>query len=149
MEFSGSGNATDSPPEPILSGEAIANIIVTLLAVVTLASAMCIIAQRFQRQEHNDRVRMAKERNRQIDRQLAAAKARQERQVDEVFRGLNQQRQAAQITQTGEEVLPDVVEEPPLERSSLEKMSEESTVVHTARESLVMLVQPTSSTEQT
>ena len=76
---SGSGassmNSTDSDIDsPPLSREAIANISASGLALLVMGSALCYLLMCFNREERMQRVRMAQERNRQITRQMEAAK---------------------------------------------------------------------------
>lgn len=69
------GNSTTT--EPVLTGEAIANISASLVAICVLSSVLCYLFLFFNKQERMVRVRTALERNRQIDRQIAEARARQ------------------------------------------------------------------------
>ena len=71
----GGGNGTNS--EPVLSADAIANITASSVAVFLIAAMVCYLWQCFDRRQRLDRIRMALERNRQIEKQMAAAKARQ------------------------------------------------------------------------
>ena len=69
-EESGSGSGGGPP----LSKEAIANIASTAAAMAVLGGAICYLLLCFDRQERMERVRTAQERNRQITRQLEAAR---------------------------------------------------------------------------
>ena len=77
-EYSNStaGNSTAGP----LSANAIANITASGLAVVIIAALACYLLMCFDREERMNRATVAIERNRVIDRQLAAARARQQQQ---------------------------------------------------------------------
>ena len=81
-EGSGSGNGTDSG-EPALSAEAIANISATALGLFVMGCALCYLIMCFNREERMQRVRMAQERNRQITRQIEAAKQKRRAQQQE------------------------------------------------------------------
>ena len=66
------------PPTPILTADAITNIVVSVLAVILLTGLLCYLMITFNQVEHRTRVRTALERNKQIDRQIAASRARQQ-----------------------------------------------------------------------
>ena len=70
---SGSGDS-DASSEPGLGGEAIANIASSAAALAVLGGAICYLLMCFNKQERMQRVRAAKERNRQISRQLEASR---------------------------------------------------------------------------
>lgn len=76
----GSGSGSGSRDEPPLSPEAIANITATAAAVAVIGSAMCYLIMCYNKDERMQRVRMAQERNRQIARQIEAAKQRKRAQ---------------------------------------------------------------------
>lgn len=86
-DVSGSGmdpNSTADPstgPDPVLSGSAIANITGSAAAILIICSVMCYLGLVYNKQERMLHVRTALERNRQIDRQIAAAKARQQQKA--------------------------------------------------------------------
>ena len=73
---------TTAPPssEPILTANAIANIVLSGLAIIFLSSVLCYLMATFNQVEHRTRVRTSLERNKQIDRQIAATRARQQQQ---------------------------------------------------------------------
>lgn len=71
---------TDTPPTPILTPDAIANIILSGVAVVFLTTVLCYLMATFNQVEHSTRVKTALQRNQQIDRQIAAARAHQKEQ---------------------------------------------------------------------
>ena len=75
------GNGTSS--EPALSANAIANITASSVAVFLIGAMLCYLWQCFDRRQRMQRVRMALERNKQIERQMAAAKARQKQRLEE------------------------------------------------------------------
>ena len=76
MEAENEG-ANGTRSEPALSTDAIANITASSVAVFLIAAMVCYLWQCFDRRQRMDRIRMALERNRQIEKQMAAAKARQ------------------------------------------------------------------------
>lgn len=82
-EGSGSGSENGTDSEPVLSTEAIANISVSALALFVMGSALCYLLLCFNREERMQRVRMAQERNRQITRQIEAAKQKRRAQQQE------------------------------------------------------------------
>lgn len=67
---------TTPQPPPILSGSAIANIICGVLAIAFLTGYLCYLMYSFSKNERKSRVRTALQNNRQIDEQIARAKAR-------------------------------------------------------------------------
>lgn len=69
---------TGAPPIPILTTDAIVNIVASVLAVIFLTTVLCYLMITFNQAEHRTRVRTALERNKQIDRQIAASRARQQ-----------------------------------------------------------------------
>ena len=71
---------TMAPPTPILTPHAIANIVSSGVAVIFLTVVLCYLMITFNQVEHRTRVRTALQRNKQIDRQIAAARARQQQQ---------------------------------------------------------------------
>ena len=75
---SGSGrqDSTDSP----LSGEAIANITATVFGVSVIGAALCYLLLCFNKDSRIQRVRMAQERNRQINKQIEAVKQKKRAQ---------------------------------------------------------------------
>ncbi len=78
-----STNGTNSDNDPILSAEAIANITATGVAICIISSVLCYLYLCFNKYERMDRVRMALERNRQIERQLAAARERERKEKEQ------------------------------------------------------------------
>lgn len=76
----GSGSGGGSSHEPPLSPEAIANIAATAAALAVIGSALCYLMMCYNRDERLQRVRMAQERNRQISKQIEAAKQRKRAQ---------------------------------------------------------------------
>ena len=74
-EMYGEGNTTTSPPPtPILTAEAIANITVTGAVIIFIVVGIGILFCTVDKCEHQLRVKTALERNKQIDRQMAADK---------------------------------------------------------------------------
>ena len=73
---SGSGSGSDPP----LSGEAIANITASVLGISVIGAALCYLMLCFNKDSRLQRVRMAQERNRQITRQIEAAKQKKRAQ---------------------------------------------------------------------
>lgn len=67
-------------PTPILTPDAIANIVLSGVAIIFLTAVLCYLMITFNQVEHRTRVRTALQRNKQIDRQIAAARARQQQQ---------------------------------------------------------------------
>lgn len=76
----GSGSGRGSSDEPPLSTEAIANITATAAALAVIGSALCYLMMCYNKDERLQRVRMAQERNRQITKQIEAAKQRKRAQ---------------------------------------------------------------------
>ncbi len=76
MYGEGSNNTTTSPPPttPILTAEAIANITATGAVIIFLVVGIGILFCTVDKCEHQLRVKTALERNKQIDRQMAADK---------------------------------------------------------------------------
>lgn len=90
-EGSGSGSGAEgSSREPPLSPEAIANIVATAAALLVIGSAMCYLLMCFNRDERMQRVRMAQERNRQISKQIEAAKQKKRAQQHQQLAGSGQ-----------------------------------------------------------
>lgn len=90
LEAEGSGggdNMTNSTTptmrEPILSPTAIANIICSVLAVVFLTAVLCFLMRSFTANERKTRIKTSQENNRRIDEQIAAAKARAAKRVQQ------------------------------------------------------------------
>ena len=79
----GSGMDANSTADPLLTGSAIANITASAVAICIIFSVLCYLGLVYNKQERMDRVRMAMERNRQIDRQLAATRARQQQKAED------------------------------------------------------------------
>ena len=75
-----SETTTMAPPTPILTANAIANIVLSGVAVIFLTAVLCYLMVTFNQVEHRTRVRTALQRNKQIDRQMAATRARQQQQ---------------------------------------------------------------------
>jgi len=73
-----SPEATVPPREPVLSGDAIANIVCSFAAVVFLTSVLCYISYTFNKKERKTRIRTTLANNKLIDQQIAAARARAE-----------------------------------------------------------------------
>lgn len=72
-----STSTTEAPrSEPLLSGNAIANIICSALALIFLTGVLCYTSYSFSKHERHIRVKTALENNKLIDKQLAAAKAK-------------------------------------------------------------------------
>ncbi len=71
---------TMAPPTPILTPDAIANIVLSGVAIIFLTAVLCYLMITFNQVEHRMRVRTALQRNKQIDRQIAATRARQQQQ---------------------------------------------------------------------
>ena len=67
-------NSTAGTPFPPI---AIANITASAAAVCIICSMLCYLGAVFNKQEQRERVRRALERNKQIERQMAASRARQ------------------------------------------------------------------------
>ena len=67
-------NSTAGTPLPPI---AIANITASAAAVCIICSMLCYLGAVFNKQEQRERVRRALERNKQIERQMAASRARQ------------------------------------------------------------------------
>lgn len=82
-EDEGSGSRNGTGDEPVLSAEAIANISVSALGLFVMGSALCYLIMCFNKEERMQRVRMAQERNRQITRQIEAAKQKRRAQQQE------------------------------------------------------------------
>ncbi len=71
---------TMAPPTPILTSDAIANIVISGVAVIFITAVLCYLMITFNQVEHRTRVRTALQRNKQIDRQISAARVRQQQQ---------------------------------------------------------------------
>lgn len=71
---------TMAPPTPILTADAIANIVLSAAAVIFITAILCYLMITFNQVEHRTRVRTALQRNKQIDRQISAARVRQQQQ---------------------------------------------------------------------
>lgn len=71
---------TMAPPTPILTADAIANIVLSGVAVIFITVILCYLMITFNQVEHRTRVRTALQRNKQIDRQISAARVRQQQQ---------------------------------------------------------------------
>lgn len=86
LEGEGSGFNESTTPivpaesSPILSASAIANILCSVGAVVFLTVILCYLTRTFSEDERKTRIKNSQENNRRIDEQIAAAKARAERQ---------------------------------------------------------------------
>lgn len=65
---------------PVLTPDAIANIVTTVLAIVFLTCIVCYLIMCYEKKERKDRVRLALEKNRAIEKQMVASKARQSRE---------------------------------------------------------------------
>ena len=88
----GNSTTTATPsPEPVLTPEAIANIIATGAAIIFLTVSIIILFCTFEKGEHQLRVKTALERNKQIDKQMAIEKQMKEARAEK-FR----QKQAAE-----------------------------------------------------
>ena len=87
------GNSTTGPPssEPVLTPEAIANIVATGAAIIFLVVSITILFCTFEKGEHRLRVKTALERNKQIDKQIEVEKQMKEARAEK-FR----QKQAAE-----------------------------------------------------
>lgn len=70
----GTNPPTTPTPTPILTAEAIANITVTGSVIIFLVLAATVLFCTFEKNEHKARVKTSLERNKQIDRQIAAEK---------------------------------------------------------------------------
>lgn len=70
-----------SGPGPVLSASAIVNIIFSVLAIVFLTVTLCYLMHSFNKGERNNRIRTALQNNRQIEEQIATAKARADQQA--------------------------------------------------------------------
>ena len=68
---------TTTMPAPILTPNAIANIVLSGVAVIFLTAVLCYLMATFNQVEHRTRVRTSLQRNKLIDRQIAASRARQ------------------------------------------------------------------------
>ena len=68
------------PPTPILTADAIANIVLSGVAVIFITAILCYLMITFNQVEHRTRVRTALQRNKQIDRQISVARVRQQQQ---------------------------------------------------------------------
>ena len=71
-----SPEATALPREPVLSGDAIANIVCSVAAIIFLTSVLCYISYTFSKKERKTRIRTTLANNKLIDQQIAAARAR-------------------------------------------------------------------------
>lgn len=71
---------TGAPPTPVLTADAIANIAASGVAIIFLTTVLCYLMITFNQAEHRTRVKTALQRNEQIDRQIAAARTRQQQQ---------------------------------------------------------------------
>ena len=88
----GNSTTTSTPStEPILTPEAIANIVVTGTVIIFLTLSIGILFCTFEKGEHKLRVRTALERNKQIDKQIAF-----EKHMKEVRAERFRQKQAAE-----------------------------------------------------
>ena len=65
---------------PVLTPDAIANITTTVVAIILLTSIVCYLLMCYEKKERMDRVRLALEKNRAIEKQMAASKARRSRE---------------------------------------------------------------------
>ena len=74
---------TGAPPTPSLTPDAIANIVLSGVAIVFLTTVLCYLMATFNQMEHRTRVKTALQRNQQIDRQIAAARTRQKFDIKE------------------------------------------------------------------
>lgn len=72
---------------PVLTPDAIANITTTVLAIILLTSIVCYLLMCYEKKERMDRVRLALEKNRAIEKQMVAAKARQSRERERAESG--------------------------------------------------------------
>ncbi len=75
--------STTPTPTPILTAEAIANITATGAVIIFIVIAVVILFCTFEKLEHKLRVKTALERNKQIDRQIAAEKHFKELRAEE------------------------------------------------------------------
>ncbi len=75
--------STTPTPTPILTPEAIANITATGAVIIFLGIAITILMCTFEKYEHKLRIKTALERNKQIDRQIAAEKRFKELRAEE------------------------------------------------------------------
>ena len=73
-------------PTPILTVDAITNIVLSGVAVMFITAVLCYLMITFNQVEHRARVRTALQRNKQIDRQIAAARARQQQQQQHQYK---------------------------------------------------------------
>ena len=69
--------------EPVLTGDAIANIVCSGVAIIFLTGLLCYTSYTFSKKERKTRTRTALENNKLIDKQIAAAKARAEQGISE------------------------------------------------------------------
>lgn len=78
-------STTEVPPtiDPILTSEAIANIVVSGTAVIFIIVTLTILFCTFEKGEHKLRIKTSLQRNRQIDLQVAAEKRQRELRADE------------------------------------------------------------------
>ena len=76
----GSGSGREDSADPPLSGEAIANIVASVLGVSVIGAALCYLLLCFNKDSRMQRVRMAQERNRQITKQIEAVKQKKRAQ---------------------------------------------------------------------
>ena len=72
---------------PVLTPDAIANITTTVLAIILLTSIVCYLLMCYEKKERMDRVRLALEKNRAIEKQMVASKARQSRERERAESG--------------------------------------------------------------
>lgn len=91
---------------PILSGEAIANITMTVLAIILLSSLVCYLVMCYEKKERMDRVRLALEKNRAIEKQMVASKARQSRERERADSGASIFSTTRTSTQPNDTTLP-------------------------------------------
>lgn len=84
-DFGNMSNSTPTmaPPTPILTEEAIANIVVSGTVVIFVTTILIILFCTFEKGEHKLRVKTSLQRNRQIDIQIAAEKRRRELRTEQ------------------------------------------------------------------
>ena len=74
--------------EPIITGDAIANIVCSVSAIILLTSLLCYTSYTFSRRERRTRTKTALANNKLIDQQIAAAKANAEQRAKNTSQGL-------------------------------------------------------------
>ncbi len=94
----GNNSTTSPPPTPVLSAEAIANITITGAVIIFLVVGITILFCTVDKCEHQLRVKTALERNKQIDRQMAAEKRLKAIRAEE-FRQKQAQEAATNVLQ--------------------------------------------------